>query len=172
MSHFLSLCQKRASVRDYLPIPPSAEAVARIKEAVRLAPSACNKQPWRFFYVTQPDVLARLCATYPRPWLATAPALFVAVKNVEENWVRPADQHAHGDIDLAIAVEHLCLAAAEEGLGTCWVCNFDTQACAEILNLGANWQPVAMTPIGFPGEKHQDAGRKRKPVEEVFVDLV
>lgn len=172
MSNFLSLCQKRASVRDYLPTPPSAEAVARIKEAVRLAPSACNKQPWRFFYVTQPDVLAKLCETYPRPWLATAPALFVAVKNVEENWVRAADQHAHGDIDLAIAVEHLCLAAAEEGLGTCWVCNFDTQACAEILNLGANWQPVAMTPIGFPGEKHQDAGRKRKPVEEVFVDLV
>ena len=172
MSNFLSLCQKRASVRDYLPTPPSAEAVARIKEAVRLAPSACNKQPWRFFYVTQPDVLAQLCATYPRPWLATAPALFVAVKNVAENWVRPADQHAHGDIDLAIAVEHLCLAAAEEGLGTCWVCNFDTQACAEILNLGANWQPVAMTPIGLPGEKHQDAGRKRKPVEEVFVDLV
>lgn len=172
MSHFLSLCQKRASVRDYLPTPPSAEAVVRIKEAVRLAPSACNKQPWRFFYVTQPDVLAKLCETYPRPWLATAPALFVAVKNVEENWVRPADHHAHGDIDLAIAVEHLCLAAAEEGLGTCWVCNFDTQACAEILNLGANWQPVAMTPIGFPGEKHQDAGRKRKPVEEVFVDLV
>lgn len=172
MSHFLSLCQKRASVRDYLPTPPSAEAVVRIKEAVRLAPSACNKQPWRFFYVTQPDVLAKLCATYPRPWLATAPALFVAMKNVEENWVRPADQHAYGDIDLAIAVEHLCLAAAEEGLGTCWVCNFDTQACAEILNLGANWQPVAMTPIGFPGEKHQDAGRKRKPVEEIFVDLV
>lgn len=172
MSNFLSLCQKRASVRDYLPTPPSAEAVGRIKEAVRLAPSACNKQPWRFFYVTQPEVLSQLCATYPRPWLATAPALFVAVKNVEENWVRPADHHAHGDIDLAIAVEHLCLAAAEEGLGTCWVCNFDTQACAEILNLGANWQPVAMTPIGFPGEKHQDAGRKRKPVEEVFVDLV
>lgn len=172
MSNFLSLCQKRASVRDYLPTLPSAEVVARIKEAVRLAPSACNKQPWRFFYVTQPEVLSQLCVTYPRPWLATAPALFVAVKNVEENWVRPADHHAHGDIDLAIAVEHLCLAAAEEGLGTCWVCNFDTQACAEILNLGANWQPVAMTPIGFPGEKHQDAGRKRKPVEGVFVDLV
>lgn len=172
MSNFLSLCQKRASVRDYLPTLPPAEAVARIKEAVRLAPSACNKQPWRFFYVTQPDVLSKLCETYPRPWLATAPALFVAVKNVVENWVRPADQHAHGDIDLAIAVEHLCLATAEEGLGTCWVCNFDTQACAEILNLDANWQPVAMTPIGFPGEKHQDAGRKRKPVEEVFVDLV
>lgn len=172
MSNFLSLCQKRASVRDYLPTLPPAEAVARIKEAVRLAPSACNIQPWRFFYVTQPDVLAQLCATFPRPWLATAPALFVAVKNVEENWVRPADHHAHGDIDLAIAVEHLCLAAAEEGLGTCWVCGFDTQACAEILNLGANWQPVAMTPIGFPGEKHQDAGRKRKSVEEVFVDLV
>ena len=172
MSNFLSLCQKRASVRDYLPTLPPAEAVARITDAVRLAPSACNIQPWRFFYVTQPDVLAQLCATFPRPWLATAPALFVAVKNVEENWVRPADHHAHGDIDLAIAVEHLCLAAAEEGLGTCWVCGFDTQACAEILNLGANWQPVAMTPIGFPGEKHQDAGRKRKSVEEVFVDLV
>ena len=70
MSNFLSLCQKRASVRDYLPTLPPAEAVARIKEAVRLAPSACNIQPWRFFYVTQPDVLAQLCAPFPvRGWL-------------------------------------------------------------------------------------------------------
>ena len=116
--------------------------------------------------------MAQLCQTYPRPWLATAPALFVAVKNVAENWVRPADNHAHGDIDLAIAVEHLCLAAAEEGLGTCWICNFDIEACAAVLELSEEWQPVAMTPIGYPGEKHQDAGRKRKPVDEIFVDLV
>ena len=94
MSNFLSLCNTRASVRDYLPTLPTAESIARIKEAVRLAPSACNKQPWRFFYVTNPEILARICQTYPRPWLATAPALFVAVKNVAENWVRPADNHA------------------------------------------------------------------------------
>lgn len=87
MSNFLSLCNTRASVRDYLPTLPTAESIARIKEAVRLAPSACNKQPWRFFYVTNPKILARICQTYPRPWLATAPALFVAVKNVAENWV-------------------------------------------------------------------------------------
>ena len=86
--------------------------------------------------------------------------------------MRPADNHAHGDIDLAIAVEHLCLAAAEEGLGTCWICNFDTEACAAVLDLSEEWQPVAITPIGYPGEKHQDAGRKRKPADEVFVDLV
>ena len=85
MSNFLSLCNTRASVRDYLPTLPTAEAIAHIKEAVRLAPSACNKQPWRFFYVTNPEILAQLCQTYPRPWLATAPALFVAVKNVAEN---------------------------------------------------------------------------------------
>ncbi len=169
MSNFLSLCNTRASVRDYL---PTTEAIARVKEAVRLAPSACNKQPWRFFYVTNPEILARICQTYPRPWLTTAPALFVAVKNVAENWVRPADNHAHGDIDLAIAVEHLCLAAAEEGLGTCWICNFDIEACAAVLELSEEWQPVAMTPIGYPGEKHQDACRKRKPADEVFVDLV
>lgn len=171
MSNFLSLCNTRASVRDHLPTLPTAESIARVKEAVRLAPSACNKQPWRFFYVTNPEILARICQTYPRPWLTTAPALFVAVKNAAENWVRPADNHAHGDIDLAIAVEHLCLAAAEEGLGTCWICNFDIEACATVLELSEEWQPVAMTPIGYPGEKHQDAGRKRKPADEVFVDL-
>lgn len=67
MSNFLSLCNTRASVRDYLPTLPTAEAIAHIKEAVRLAPSACNKQPWRFFYVTNPEILAQLCQTYPRP---------------------------------------------------------------------------------------------------------
>lgn len=171
MKDFLSLCQLRASVRDYSSTLPNAEAIARVKEAVRLAPSAVNRQPWRFFYVTNPELLSRLCATYPRPWLETAPALFVAVKNVQDNWVRPSDNHPHGDIDLAIAVEHLCLAAAEEGLGTCWVCNFDVQACADILDLSADWQPVAMIPIGYPGDRHHDAGRKRKAAEEIFEDL-
>ena len=68
------LCNTRASVRDYLPTLPTAEAIDRIKEAVRLAPSACNKQPWRFFYVTNPELLSQLFQTYPRPWLSTAPA--------------------------------------------------------------------------------------------------
>lgn len=171
MTDFLSLCQQRASVRDFQPMLPDGAAIARIKEAVRLAPSAVNKQPWKFFYVTQAELLAQLCETYPRPWIKTAPAMFVGVKNVEENWVRPSDGHPHGDIDLAIALEHLCLAATAEGLGTCWVCNFDIEACKNVLKLDAAWQPVAMIPIGYASATVKDGGRKRKPVEEVFVDL-
>lgn len=88
-------------------------------------------------------------------------------KDEAAQWVRPQDEHPHGDIDLAIATEHLCLAAAEKGLGTCWVCNFDVEACRKILGLSEPWKPVAMVPIGHAAPENTK-GRQRKAMEEIL----
>lgn len=164
----LNLCKSRASVRAYLPELPAKEAIEYISECVRLAPSAVNKQPWRIFYVTSQPLLEKLRATYPRTWFATAPAVFVFCKDEEAQWVRPHDGHPHGDIDIAIATEHLCLAATEQGLGTCWVCHFDVAACREALELDARFTPVVMVPIGYAAPEHEDKGRNRKAMEEIL----
>lgn len=171
MKVFLELCRERASVRAFAPERPTASVIDYIVECVRLAPSAVNKQPWRLFYVTRPELLVQLQTTYDRAWFATAPAVFVVCKDEREQWVRPSDECPHGDIDIAIATEHLCLAAAEKGLGTCWVCNFDVEACRKILGLNKEVTPVVMVPIGRADEAFVDHGRRRKETKEILTCL-
>ena len=115
--NFLDLVKARCSVRSYEPRPVEQEKLDYILECVRLAPSAVNFQPWRFAVVTDPERLAALKTAYPREWIQTAPCIIVACGNHEEAWHRKPDGKDHTDVDVSIAVEHLCLAAAEQGLG-------------------------------------------------------
>ena len=133
-----------------------------------MAPSAVNYQPWRFAVVTDPERLAALKTAYPREWIQTAPCIIVACANHEESWHRKSDGKDHADIDLGIAVEHLCLAAAEQGLGTCWVCNFDVPCCREVMQLPENLEPVALIPLGYPANPSV-AEKKRKVPAELFL---
>lgn len=169
MNTFLSLCQTRASVRKYSSRPLNEADLNYVMECVRLAPSAVNRQPWRIYYVESPLILTALHKSYAREWIQSAPAAFVLCKIEDEQWVRPADGHAHGDIDLAIATEHLCLAATERGLGTCWVCNFDEALCRTALQLPEQETPIVIVPIGYAADDFTDAGRKRKPLDEIFL---
>ena len=83
---------------------------------------------------------------------------------------RRSEPKDHADIDISIAVEHLCLAAAEQGLGTCWVCNFDVTLCRELFGIADPLEPVVLIPIGYP--KVNEPGEKnRKAMDEVFVNL-
>ena len=82
------------------------------------------------------------------------------------SWHRKADNKDHGDIDVAIAVEHLCLAAAEQDLGTCWVCNFDAKACHQIMQLAPQLEPVVLIPIGYPAD-NTIPEKKRKSIKEI-----
>lgn len=116
--NFLELVKARYSARKYANRPVEAEKLDYIMECVRFAPSAVNFQPWRFRIVTDEAVLKALYSCYKREWLATAPCIIVACVDHNESWHRRADNKDHADIDIAIAVEHLCLAAAEQGL---WV---------------------------------------------------
>jgi nitroreductase len=165
MENFLQLCQQRFSLRAYKPEKVSAEVIDYIMECVRMAPSAVNKQPWRFRLLTSPEDLSKVQQCYNRSWFATAPACFLVCRHRDEEWVRSADGKPHGDIDVAIAVEHLCLAAAEKGLGTCWVCNFDITKCINLFPVPNNLEPVALIPIGLPQDVPTE--KKRKSLSEI-----
>ena len=143
------------------------EKLDYIMECVRFAPSAVNFQPWRFRIVTDEAVLKALYSCYKREWLATAPCIIVACVDHNESWHRRADNKDHADIDIAIAVEHLCLAAAEQGLGTCWVCNFDAPQCSEVLGLPENLEPAVLIPVGYAEDEPTE--KKRKPLNEILL---
>ena len=115
--------------------------------------------------MTDPEGLQTLCSCYKREWIQTAPCIVVACIEHEESWHRRADNKDHGDIDIAIAVEHLCLAAAEQGLGSCWVCNFDAERCRELLALPESLEPAVLIPLGYAAD--EALAKKRKPMEEI-----
>ncbi|MBR5204070.1 MAG: nitroreductase family protein [Bacteroidaceae bacterium] len=164
--NFLELVKARYSSRKYAARQVEAEKLDYIMECVRLAPSAVNLQPWRFRIVTDQETIAKLQSCYKRDWLSTAPCIIVACANHEESWHRRADNKDHADIDLAIAVEHICLAATEQGLATCWVCNFDAAKCREQLALPENLEPIALVPLGYAEDEMGE--KKRKSLEEIM----
>lgn len=158
---FKDLAQKRYSVRSYQSTPVEKKILIDVIEAALLAPSAVNFQPWKFVVVTEPDLLARLHSCYHRDWFKTAPACIVAIGDHDKGWHRPTDDKDYTDIDVAIAIDHLMLAATEIGLGTCWICHFNTEKCAEIFDLSSNLEPIAMIPIGYPStDKVPEKNRK------------
>lgn len=158
MNDFLHLCLKRRSVRAYRQTAVPATDLEYVMECVRMAPSAVNRQPWDFRLVTDRASLDRLARCYDREWFSSVPACFVACRDKEREWVRSQDGKPHGDID----VEHLCLAAAERGLGTCWVCNFDVPRCREALGIAPSLEPVALVPIGYPADGDAPAAKVRR----------
>ena len=166
--NFLELVKARHSVRGYEQRAVEQEKLDYILECVRLSPSAVNCQPWRFAVVTEPTRLTALKSVYAREWIQSAPCIIVACGNHAEAWHRKSDGKDHTDVDVSIAVEHLCLAAAEQGLGTCWVCNFDTVRCREIMDLPDELEPIALIPVGYPADQTVPE-KKRKDLNDVLL---
>ena len=107
---------------------------------------------------------------YDREWFASAPLYIVALRDVNANWVRSSDGKPHGDIDVAIALEHICLAAAERGLGTCWVANYDTALLNQLFG-DADHEAVAIVPIGHIAADCPFAPKKRKEMSLIVKEL-
>lgn len=162
--NFLELTKQRYSCRSYQSRKPEQEKLDYVMECVRMAPSAVNLQPWRFRIISNEEELKKVCQCYKRDWLATAPVCIMVSVLHDEEWVR-SDGKAHGNIDIAIAVEHLCLAATEQGLATCWVCNFDAAKCKQFFALPDNEEPAVLIPIGYPADEPKE--KKRKPLDEI-----
>jgi len=168
MKNFLDLVKQRYSVRSYLDRAIEEEKLMYVLEAGRLAPSAANYQPWHIIVISKEEKRKELATTYPRPWLIQAPVVLVICGDHSVAWKR-ADGKDHTDIDAAIIVDHMTLAAAEVGLGSCWICNFDAGKASEILELPANIEPIVILPIGYSGSGLEDNSRhlKRKSMEEI-----
>lgn len=169
-TNFLELVKKRYSVREYLAKEVEDDKIRYILECARLAPSAVNKQPWKFFVIKDGQERSNLRDCYKRDWFKSAPVYIMVVVNEKESWVRSSDNKNYGYVDAAIAIEHICLAAASVGLGTCWVCSFDTVKCKNLFNLDEGQEPVALIPIGYPNEK-SDRVIVRKNFEEVVFGI-
>ena len=162
---FLELVKRRYSCRNYQSKPVEQGKLDYIMECVRLAPSAVNRQPWRFRIVSSEEGRKKLCQCYNREWFTTSPVIIIASILHDEEWVRSDGKH-HGDIDIAIAVEHLCLAAAEQGVGTCWVCNFDAKLCKSLFALSDNEEAAVFIPLGYPADELRE--KNRKPISEII----
>ena len=164
--NFIELATKRSSVRNFEPKSVGKEKLLSVIEAARIAPSAANFQPWKFIVVTDPEILKSIQATYHREWLVSAPAIIVALGDHRKGWHRKSDGKDFTDIDVAIAIDHLTLAATELGLGTCWICNFDVQRCCEIFKTPENIEPIAIIPIGYPVVEPESV-KKRESIDQL-----
>jgi len=161
---FQDLIRARYSVRAYLPDPVEDEKLKRVLEAARMAPTAANRQPFQLIVIHTEGRKEALGQIYQREWFVQAPLLVCAVGVPRISWVR-GDNRRYLDVDVAIAMDHLILAAADIGLGTCWVAAFNAQAARRILNLPDEVEPLIFTPLGYPAD--QPEGKERKPLSEL-----
>ena len=161
---FRELIRNRYSVRAYKPDPIEEEKLQRVLEAMRLAPTAVNRQPFQFVVVHTEGRKQELRRIYDRAWFVQAPLVICACGVPAQNWVR-RDGKNYNDVDVAIAMDHLVLAATDLGLGTCWIAAFDPAAAREVLGLPDGVEPIAFTPLGYPAD--QPGPKERKALSEL-----
>jgi nitroreductase len=166
---FTELIHNRESIRDYDPerqVPLSI--LKKIMDAGRVAPSAANRQPWIFILISSPAYLDKVRICYPKPWFKDAPHILIVSGNPDNAWVRKQDGYNSIETDLAIAMDHMILAAENEGVGTCWIAAFDDHALHSALDLEKTYRVFAITPLGYPRKGFQKKGiKERKSLEEV-----
>ena len=167
---FYELVRNRESIRSYDPAKPVDKAtLERILEAGRVAPSASNRQPWRFLLASSKEMLAKVKQAYARSWFHDAPHILIVVGRRDEAWVREIDGYNSLETDLAIVMDHMILAAENEGVGTCWIAAFNPEILREALSLKENEEIYAITPLGYPKEGFKKKGYKdRKPLDEII----
>ena len=163
-SSFLELAAKRRSVRAYKADPVPEDALRQVLEAGRLAPSAVNKQPRRFIVVRDETNRRALGAAYAREWFWQAPVIVVVCILPGDAWSRAYDGQNYAMVDGALAMDHMQLAAAELGLGTCWIGAFDPAAVRTVLGLPDGVEVVGMTPLGVPDRESHPRARSREPL--------
>ena len=145
---FYEVLKTRRSVRAYKPDAVPENALHKIAEAVNLAPTACNLQPFKLLLVRDPAMRKTICSHCRFGFLAEAPVIAVMMTNESASWTRFEGNPA-ADIDASIAMEHFVLAAAAEGLGTCWICAFSRPEMNDALKITAPWSVFALSPLGY-----------------------
>jgi nitroreductase len=166
---FNSLIRSRESVRNYDPDRPvNKEILEKILDAGRVAPSACNYQPWKFLVISSPQVLEKVRASYNRDWFKEAPHILVILGLKNQAWNRSYDGYNSIETDIAIALTHIILAAENEGVGTCWIAAYNPVILKEALNINENQQIFGITPLGYPKPGYlKTLNKKRKTLEDI-----
>ena len=173
--NFLELVRTRRSVRGYLTKPVERGKIMRCLEAARLAPSACNSQPWKFIVVDDPELKNMIAKeTFGKlisfnHFSLQAPVIVVVVlenANITASIGKIVKQIPYSYIDAGIAIEHFCLQATEEGLGSCILGWFNEKPVKKILKIPEGKKVVALIALGYP-EKNENPDKIRKPLEEM-----
>jgi nitroreductase len=174
--NFQELISNRQSVRKYFDKPVETEKIEKIIEAVHLAPSACNSQPWKIIIVDEPELKNEVArATFSKTiafnkFAVQAPVIAVlviekakliaqiggSIKNME-----------YTQIDIGIAAAHFCLQAAELGLGTCMIGWFDEKKIRKLLNIPEKRKVGLVITLGYPPEDYKMRKKIRKPLTEI-----
>lgn len=151
---FSKVISSRRAIRKYKPDPIPEGKLQKLYQALQAAPSGNNRQPYKFIFVKDPE-MCRQIATQAchQEFLSQPPVIMVA-----------CCEKGHS-FDAAIAVDHMILAATDEGLGTCWIGWFEQDVVRKLLSIPSNMEIPILVPIGYPDET--PAARGRKPLNEV-----
>ena len=164
---FLEMTKERWSVRRFAPEQISDEHMARILEAGRNAPSACNYQPQRVLVLQSDEALARVRSV--TSWVFNAPTVLLVCADLAESW-KNVDGCDSAEVDATIALDHMMMEAWECGVGSTWVRGFDERVLRDVFDLPATWKVVALMPMGYPDEIARPSRWhfKRKENEELY----
>ncbi len=172
---FLQLAAKRQSTRRYLEKPVEREKIERCLEAARLAPSACNCQPWKFIVVDDPELKTMIAKeTFGKVlsfnrFTLEAPVLVLIVGEQQKAIARLAGvvkRRPFKYFDIGIAAEHFCLQAAEEGLGTCMLGWFKDKTIKKQLGIPRNKRIELLITLGYPSSD-EIREKKRKNIDQI-----
>ncbi|TEU09915.1 MAG: nitroreductase [Anaerolineales bacterium] len=162
---FAEVIRRRYSVRAYQRRAIEEDVLQRVLEAFVLAPTAANRQAFGLVVIPTAGRERELARIYGRDWFAAqAPIVVCACAILHQGWVR-RDGKSYADVDVAIAMDHLILAATNEGLGTCWIGAFDPNAAREVLGLPEGVEPIAFSPLGYPAD--MPGPKRRKRLEQI-----
>jgi len=173
--YFYNLVQNRQSDRAYDTRPVDRQVILRIIEAARLAPSACNAQPWHFIVVDEPELKNKLADAAASRVLGInhftkqAPVHIVIVMepaNLNSNFGSLVKGKTFPLIDIGIAAEHICLAAKAEGLGSCMLGWFDEPAVKKLLDIPKSRRVPLIITLGYPASD-EVRQKRRKDFNEI-----
>ncbi|HNQ83255.1 MAG TPA: nitroreductase family protein [Bacteroidales bacterium] len=174
---FLSLVQKRQSVRKYTRKPVEDEKLRRCLEAARLAPSASNSQPWKFIVVNDPELVMKVAKETIGPlstfnnFVPEAPVILAVVIEKMKVFTKigaSIQDREYPLIDIGIAAEHFCLQAAEEGLGTCMLGWFNEKPIKELLKIPKERRIGLLITLGYAPDDYRLREKIRKKPEEMI----
>ncbi|AIS33031.1 nitroreductase family protein [Methanobacterium formicicum] len=155
---------QRKSIRKYKDKEIEKEKLIKVLESARIAPSASNRQEWKFIVVKDENTRNKLVsAAHDQKFVGQAPVTIVACSTESER-IMPCGQHAY-TVDLSIAVSFMMLEATELGLGTCWLGAFDEEAVKEILGIPSDIRVPAMFTLGYADEN--PVARPRKALKDI-----
>ena len=173
MNDFLELCLRRQSCRSFSDKPVEHEKLVKCVDAGRLAPSACNSQPWSFVVAESPEVVAEVAKCGQQMnmngFLSNAQAFIIVLE--EHAVLMPTvrcliDSQYFAKGDLGAATVQVCLEAESQGLGTCIIGIYDREAVCKALNIPIEKQFAAFIAVGYPADDKVRV-KSRKSIEDI-----